>query len=168
MRKSQIRVLKSHYQARWAVLRHNQKHIQKLLLLPDQFVLKNLLTGDTLCYNCLGEMYETIISNLSTTADKKFNNLVLINNLEFKYKTLDQLTIFLEELSENVLVPNSRVILSFEHKFLIYDRVGVSVDTLINNWLASLKKFKPVAKILLLGKSQPGYGDYFFCLDYCG
>jgi len=168
MRKTQIRVLKSHYLARWAVLRHNQKHSQKLLLIQDQFVLKNLLPGDTLCYNCLGEMYKTIIPNLSTTADKKYNNLVLINNIEFKYKTPDQLKVLLEELSEKLLLPNSRIILSFEHKFLIYDRIGISVNSLINNWLAELKKFKLVSKILLLGKSQPGYGDYFFCLDYCG
>ena len=113
-------------------------------------------------------MYETIISNLSTTADKKYNNLVLVNNIEFKYKTLDQLTVLLEELSENFLLSNGRVILSFEHRFLIYDRVDVSVDSLFADWLAGLKKFKPVSKILLLGKSQPGYGDYFFCLDYCG
>lgn len=168
MRKTQIRALKSHYLSRWAVLRHNQKHSQKLLLLQDQFVLKNLLPGHTLCYNCLGEMYETIIPNLSTTADKKYNNLILINNLEFKYKTPDQLRVFLEELSEKVLLPNSRVILSFDLRFLIYDRVGLSVDSLINNWLADLKKFKLVSKILSLGKTPPGYGDYFFCLDRCG
>jgi hypothetical protein len=113
-------------------------------------------------------MYKTIISNLSTTADKKYNNLVLVNNIEFKYKTVAQLTSLLEELSENFLLPNSRVILSFEHRFLIYDRVGISVDSLFNNWLAGLTKFKLVSKILLLGKAQPGYGDYFFCLDYCG
>jgi hypothetical protein len=113
-------------------------------------------------------MYKTIISNLSTTADKKYDNLVLINNIEFKYKTVAQLTVLLEELSENFLLPNGRVILSFEHRFLIYDRVGVSVDLLFNNWLEGLTKFKLVSKILLLGKSQPGYGDYFFCLDYCG
>lgn len=168
MHKNQIRTLKSHYQTRWAVLRHNQKHVQKLLLIHDQFVLKNLLPGNTLCYNCLGEMYKTIISNLSTTADKKYDNLVLINNIEFKYKTVAQLTVLLEELSENFLLPNGRVILSFEHRFLIYDRVGVSVDLLFNNWLEGLTKFKLVSKILLLGKSQPGCGDYFFCLDYCG
>lgn len=168
MHKSKIRALKSHYLERWAVLRHNQKNQQKILLLQDQFVIKNLLPGNTLCYNCLGEMYQTIIPNLSTTADNKYNNLILINNIEFKYKTLDELTAYIEELATQLLLPTGRVILSFEHRFLIYDRVGISVQSLFDNWLTSLQKFNLVSKILLLGKPQFGYGDYFFCLEYYG
>ena len=168
MHKTRIRVLKSHYLERWAVMRHNQKTQQKILLLQDQFVIKNLLPGNTLCHNCLGEMYQDIIPNLSTTAYSKYNNLVLINNIEFKYKTLDKLTDYLEELSDQLLLPNSRVILSFEHRFLIYDRVGISVQSLFDNWTNGLQKFKLLSKILLLGKSQFGYGDYFFCLEYHG
>jgi hypothetical protein len=168
MNKSKIRELKSHYQERWAVLRHNQKNQQKILLTSDLFVIKNLLPGSTLCYNCLGDVYQTIIPNLSTAIDGKYNNLVLINNVEFKYKTLDEISKYIEKLSDQVLLSNGRVILSFEHRFLIYDRVGLSVQSLFSNWLKSLQKFNPVSKILLLGKSQFGYGDYFFCLEYRG
>ena len=168
MYKIHIRKLKNHYLERWAVLRHNQKNAQKILLIQDHFVIKNLLPGDTLCYNCLGELYQNIISNLSTTADKKYNNLVLINNVEFKYKTLDKLTEYLVELSDRLLLPKGRLIVSFEHKFLIYDRVGTSVESLFDNWSKNLQKFNLISKILLLGKSQPGYGDYFFCLEYHG
>lgn len=168
MNKSKIRELKSHYQERWAVLRHNQKNQQKILLMSDLFVIKNLLPGSTLCYNCLGEVYQTIIPNLSTATDGKYNNLVLINNVEFKYKTLDEIGEYIEKLSDQVLLSNGRVILSFEHRFLIYDRVGISVQSLFSNWLTSLQKFNPISKILLLGKSQFGYGDYFFCLEYRG
>ena len=168
MNKFQIRQLKNHYQSRWGVLRHNQKNTKKILLLNDLFVLKNLLPGRTLCYNCLGEMYNDIIPDLSVTLTQRCNNLVLINNFEFKYKTLDQLAEYITELAKKSLCPGGRVIMSFEHRFLIYDRVGVSVDSLFNNWLEGLTKFKLVSKILLLGKSQPGCGDYFFCLDYCG
>jgi len=168
MNKSKIRELKSHYQERWAVLRHNQKNQQKILLTSDLFVIKNLLPGSTLCYNCLGDVYQTIIPNLSTAIDSKYNNLVLINNVEFKYKTLDEISKYIEKLSDQVLLSNGRVILSFEHRFLIYDRVGLSVQSLFSNWLKSLQKFNPVSKILLLGKSQFGYGDYFFCLEYRG
>ena len=169
MRKNKIRTLKSHYQERWAVLRHNQKNTQKILLVQDQFVIKNLVPGDTLCYNCLGEMYQNIIPNLSTTVvDKKYNNLILINNVEFKYKTTHELTEYLSQLSDQLVLPGSRVGVSFEHRFLIYDRVGTSVLSLIDDWLKSLHKFTLVSKILLLGKSPYGYGDYFFCLEYHG
>jgi hypothetical protein len=167
MNKTQIRILKNHYQSRWAVLRLNQKQEQKILLLNDQFVTKNLLDGTTLCYECLGEMYQGIIPNLSTVLDdNKYNNLVLINNFAFKYNTLDQITVYLDKLAHRALVPGGRIILSFEHRHLIYNRVEISVNTLLDSWTQSLKNFKLLRMANLLGKSQPGYGDYFFCLEY--
>lgn len=165
MNKFLIRQLKNHYQARWAVFRHNQKNVKKILLINDMFVLKNLLPGRTLCHNCLGEMYQDIIPNLSTTIDQRFNNLVLVNNIEFKYKTLDQIADYLEKLSVETLLPSGRIILSFEHRFLIYNRIDISVDSLIQNWTSSLRNFKTVATLSLLGTSQPGYGDHFICLE---
>jgi hypothetical protein len=166
MNKRQIRRLKSHYLARWSVLRHNQKHTQKILLINDLFVLKNLLPGSTLCHECLGEIYRDIIPDLATTASTQYTNLVLVNNIEFKYKTLDQITVYLEGLANTVLLPTGRVILSFEHRFLIYDRINVSINTLLTHWVAKLDKFKLISTISLLGTSQPGYGNYFFCLEY--
>lgn len=169
MSKIKIRMLKSHYLARWAVLRHNQKHDQKIVLLEDQFVLKNLISGNTLCIDCLGEMYQDIIPNLSTLAsDKKYNNLVLINNVLFKYKTLEQIFSYVNELANTVLLPGGRVILSFEHRFLIYNRIEVSVDTLLASCTQYLTNFKLHKMLNLFGKSQPGYGDYFFSLTFNG
>jgi hypothetical protein len=165
MNKFLIRQLKNHYQARWAVLRHNQKNCEKILLINDLFVLKNLLPGTTLCYDCLGEVYQDIIPDLLTTVDQRCNNLVLINNIKFKYKTLDQISDYVDTLCDQSLLPKGRVILSFEHRFLIYNRVSQSVDSLIKNWTRSLKKFKTIAAVSMLGKAQPGYGDYFVCLE---
>lgn len=165
MNKFQVRQLKNHYQSRWAVLRHNQKNSQKILLINDLFVLKNLLPGSTLCHDCLGELYQDIVPDLLTTADQRCNNLVLINNIKFKYKTLDQIADYVGNLSEQSLLPGGRVILSFEHRFLIYNRVSESVDTLISRWSSSLKKFRTIASVSMLGKAQPGYGDHFVCLE---
>jgi hypothetical protein len=36
---------------------------------------------------------------------------------------------------------------------------------LIKDRTRSLKKFKTIAAVSMLGKSQPGYGDYFVCLE---
>ena len=144
-------------------MRHNQKNDSKILLLEDQFVLKNLTPGATLCYNCLGEIYQNMIDS---TTDKKYNNLVLINNLEFKYKTVDQVNDWICNLAENTLLPGGRIIMSIDHRFLIYNRVGISVDTLTSTWFDNFKKFKPIKVLNLLNKSNPGYGDYFFCVEY--
>ena len=165
MNKFYVRQLKSHYMERWAILRHNQKNVEKKLLLNDLFVLKNLLPGHTLCHNCLGDLYEGIIPNLSTNADQYCNNLVLINNIEFKYQTLDQIAKYITTLSMQTLLPGGRIIFSFEHRFLIYNRVNESIDSLLRNWVLSLVNFKPIATLLLLGESPCGYGDYFFCIE---
>lgn len=166
MTKLEIRSLKSHYLARWAVMRHNQKNSKKIVLLEDQFVLKNLSQGSTICYNCLGEMYQDIIENLSVTPTAKYNNLVLINNVEFKYKTVDEINQWVLDLATQVLVPGGRIIMSINHKFLVYNRIEISTDTLVQTWTKNFNQFRPVKTLNLLGKSQHGYGDYFFCLDY--
>lgn len=166
MKKSQIRLLKSHYLARWAVMRHNQKNTSKELLILDQFVLKNLLPGKTLVHNCLGEMYNYIIPELSIKIEPgvTYNNLVLINNVEFKYKTVDQINSYLEELA-SVLDSKGRIIFSFEHRFLIYNRVELTIENMLNTFIKKLEKFNLIKMLNLFNKSQPGYGDYFFCID---
>jgi hypothetical protein len=144
-------------------MRHNQKNHDKILLLEDQFILKNLTPGTTICHNCLGEMYLGIVDQ---TCSIKYNNLVLINNIEFKYKTVDQINSWVLELAEQVLLPGGRIIMSINHRFLIYNRVGISVDTLANTWFDNFNKFKLLKFLNLLTKSNPGYGDYFFCVEY--
>ena len=49
----------------------NQKNQNKILTLEDQFVLKNLLDGATLCYNCLGDIYNNIVP-----FDSEINNKI--------------------------------------------------------------------------------------------
>jgi hypothetical protein len=159
------RNLKNHYLSRWAVMRHNQKNDNKILLFEDQFVLKNINSGTTACYNCLGEMYQDIIPNLECRL-VPCDNLVLINNLEFKYKTVDEITQLLLGLAQKHLSVGGRIILSIQHRFLIYNRCVVSVDSLLATWFDGIKEFKVLKALNLLGKTQPGYGDYFFVLEY--
>lgn len=163
MTKLQIRRLKSHYLSRWAVMRHNQKNQKKILVLEDQFVLKNLIPGSTLCYNCLGEIYQGMID---LSPGEKYSNLVLINNIEFINLTVDQTNEWIEDLANRFLKPGGRIIVSLEHKFIIYNRVEVSVNTLISTWFTNSTRLKLIKFLNLLGKTNPGYGDYFFCVDY--
>lgn len=144
-------------------MRHNQKNQKKILVLEDQFVLKNLIPGSTLCYNCLGEIYQDMI-DLSPV--NKYDNLVLINNIEFINLTVDQTNVWIENLADQFLKPGGRIIISLEHKFIIYNRVEMSVNTLISTWFMNSTRLKLVKFLNLLGKTNPGYGDYFFCVDY--
>lgn len=163
MTKLQIRRLKSHYLSRWAVMRHNQKNQKKILALEDQFVLKNLIPGSTLCYNCLGEIYQGMID---LSQGEKYSNLVLINNIEFINLTVDQTNKWIEDLANQFLKPGGRIIISLEHKFIIYNRVEISVNTLVSTWFMNSKRLKLIKFLNVLGKTNPGYGDYFFCVDY--
>jgi hypothetical protein len=163
MNKEKIRLLKSHYMARWTVLRNNQKHVNKILALEDQIVLKNLMPGTTLCYNCLGEIYNGMID---MTPSKKYQNLVLINNREFKYKTVDQLNDYVQGLAEQFLLSGGRIIVSVSHRFLIYNRVELSVNTLLAQCFSKVNKFTVIKSLNLLNKANQGYGDYFFCINY--
>jgi hypothetical protein len=144
-------------------MRHNQKNQNKIIALEDQFVLKNLIQGSTICYNCLGELYAGII-NLDSS--DRYNNLILINNLEFKYKTVDEINSWVNTIASKLLLPNGRIIMSVDHKFLLYNRVGIAVNTLVDTWFSKWTDFKVVKSLALLSKTTPGYGDYFFCLDY--
>ena len=163
MDKEKIRLLKSHYMARWTVMRHNQKRLDKILALEDQIVLKNLMPGTTLCYNCLGEIYTGMID---MTPSEKYQNLVLINNREFKYKTVDQINEWVQELAEQHLQPGGRIIMSVSHRFLIYNRVEISVNTLVSRWFSNVNNFTVIKSLNLLNKANQGYGDYFFWLNY--
>lgn len=165
MNKHQIRKLKSHYAARWAAMRHNQKQQHKILLLNDLFVLKNLSAGATLCYQCLGEIYKDIVIDLDTDPRQQYQNLVMINNVEFKYKTVQQLCEYIGNVAAQYLCPQGRLIFSFEQKFLIYNRVHQSVGSMLDEVHDRLQNFQLVAASNLLHKSQPGYGDYFFCFE---
>jgi hypothetical protein len=146
-------------------MRHNQKKSNKILLIADKFVLNNIKPGTTLCFNCLGDMYFDIIENVHVSPHGLYDNLVLINNVEFKYKTVDELCGYINQLASKSLAPSGRIVFSFEHKYLIYDRMSQSVDFMLSTVANKLPNFYKLASINLLGKSPAGYGDYFFCFE---
>lgn len=164
--KNQIRVKKNHYLARWALMKHNKKNSTKLLLPPDLFVIKNIVNGSTLFVDCLGEIYHDILFNFDLLpGTNKYNNIVLINNLDFKYKDTVEITNIIKKLSTKHLAANGRIIFSVEHRYLIYDRIFITVHNLINDFIQNFKGYDCISCLDLLGKSSPGYGDYFFCLQ---
>ena len=150
--------------ARWAVLRHNHKNSNKILTTIDFFVLHNLNKGTTLCYECLGEVYHGIVEQVDTEPNGQYDNLVLLNNQHFKYKTINEIAAYATELSDRFLLPNGKLIISFSHRFTVYDRVNLSIQSMQEQFIQQFKTFTLFKSMNLLKKSNPGYGDYFFCL----
>lgn len=165
MNKDKVRALKFHYLSRWSLFRHNQKNVDKTLLFADLFVIKNLSKGTTLFYDCLGEIYQGIVLNSTCDpAGQTYDNLVLVNNPVFKYKTIVEIATVVDQLATKFLAPGGRVVLSFEHRGIIYDRVHQSVTSLLHEFTEYLTGYTVLQSANLLTKAPPGYGDYFFCL----
>lgn len=166
MDKQQVRNLKSHYLSRWALYDHNRKSSDKYLLLLDRFVLSNILSGRTLCYECLGEIYQDILPDLETQAtQQKYDNLVLINNLAFKYRSITDLCQYVTDLAHDLLRAKGRVIFSFQHRYLVYDRMNLPVQMISAAVKSHMPRWSLIAHVDLFGKSPPGYGDYWFCFQ---
>lgn len=161
-----IRRLKSHYLSRWAVFKHNRKHQDKILLLADKFVLANLTAGPTLCHQCLGSIYNTIIPDLDVVASPaRYQNLVMINNLCFKYKTLPAICDHVIQLANSYINQRGRLIFSFQHQTLVYDRMAISINQIPQQVQTLMNSWQLIAKSNLWGRSPPGYGDFFFCFQ---
>ena len=164
MIKDRIRVLKNHYSARWAVLKHNRKNIDKILLIDDKIILSNLKTGNVCFYRCIGELYQGIVDSYTNFENQPYDNLVFINNLEFKYSTIEQIQ---EKtfLHLDKLKTQGRLILSIDCRFLIFDRTTTTIDRLINQWVNCLLEVKLIKYINLINKNTQGFGNLLLVFE---
>lgn len=161
MTKHNIRTLKSHYGVRWAELRHFQKTKQHVLCLENKFIINEALPGPVLGIDCLGEVYQGIL-DIDTAASRQYNTLLLINNVEFKYSTVDQLVSVIKKYSNGI----PRVIVNFNFAFLIYDRLAFSPKTVLNQIEQQLADDYQVKNRLLINSiNNYGFGNAFLSLD---
>ena len=161
MNKPSIRALKSHYGVRWTELRHYQKTNDHVLCLENQFIIKESLPGPVLAINCLGEVYRGIL-DVDITPTRQYNTLLLINNIEFKYRTVESLVDLIKQYSNGI----PRVIVNFSFSFLIYNRLSVTPGTVIaqiENQLADQYHIRK--KLLITSSTNYGFGNTFLSLD---
>jgi len=167
MNKTEIRILKSHYGARWTEFRYNRKHTDKILCLENRFILSEIVNEPVLALNCLGENFKDIIDIHIVPADYKYQTLLLINNVEFKYKTVDQLVNLIVKYSSMHLAPNGRIIVNINMMFLIFDRLEFSLHSILDQIIQQLNnhKFKINKRLLLTKNINFGFGNIFLSLD---
>ena len=163
MNRRQIRLAKHHFAQRWAVFHHNRKNTDKLLLLEDKFIINNLVPGQTLAVNCLGEIYKDIIQLDVTPAKAQYNNVLLINNLEFKYKTIDEIAGII--LANNLLVTKGRMIVNLNLMFIKYDRINITINLLIDQLVQQLLPLKLLKQYVNIKKWTQGFGQIFLVLE---
>lgn len=158
--KQQIRTLKNHYGTRWTAYHYNRKNKDKILTFEDRFIISNCLPGPVLAKSCLGEVYLGILDIDTVTKNKKYNTTLMLNNIEFKYRTLLDLVNYINLCA----VRSKRLILNINLMFLIYDRVNQSVDSVIRYILQHLLNFTLVKQLYNLNCNF-GFGQLFLVLD---
>jgi hypothetical protein len=166
MTKTQIRLLKSHYGPRWHLYRHNSKHANKKLLLEEKFIINNALPGPVFAHQCLGEIYQGIL-DVHTHGHTPVSTVLLINNIEFKYKTIDELVPMVADYKK-YLVLNGRIIVTLDLTYLKYDRLNTSIDSLRDCTINSFKKQQLVCgqHYVNIKNSTQGLGHIFLSLDH--
>lgn len=166
MTKTQIRILKLHYGPRWHLYRHNSKNANKKLLLEEKFIINNTLPGPVFAYQCLGEIYQGIL-DVHTHYQAPVSTVLLINNIEFKYKTIDELVPMIADYKK-YLRPNGRIIVALDIRYLKYDRLNMSVDSLCDCAIDSFEELQLVCHqhYVNIKNSTYGMGHIFLSLDH--
>jgi hypothetical protein len=165
MTKTQIRILKSHYGSRWHLYRHNRKNKEKKLLLGEKFIINNVLPGPVLAHQCLGEIYQGIL-DVHTDFCAPVSTVLLINNVEFKYKTVDELVSLIADYKK-YLKSEGRIIVTLDITCLRYDRLNISLTSLCNQLIESFIRQKfSCNKHLVDTKNVNGLGHLLLSLTH--
>jgi len=160
--------LRQHYGERWVSFVHNKKNDDKVILPLDKFVLDSVKNFPVLALNCLGQIYKNIINVDVIPEHNNYSTLILVNNSEFKYCT--HLEIIEKVLDySSYLKKESRIILNVNFEFLIYDRISISVNNLVEIFkLKFLEKgfVSTQTKFSMTDcKWDSGFGNLFLILD---
>jgi hypothetical protein len=160
--------LRQHYGERWVSFVHNKKNDDKVILPLDKFVLDSVKNFPVLAFNCLGQIYKNIINVDVIPEHNNYSTLILVNNPEFKYCT--HLEIIEKVLNySSYLKKESRIILNINFEFLIYDRISISANNVVE-----IFKLKFLEKGFVSTQTKfsmtdyewdSGFGNLFLILD---
>jgi hypothetical protein len=164
MQKNLVRKLKNHYGYRWQILRHNQKNTDKIGSVHDAVLTKYLVPGTTLAIDYIGYQYQDIVPNLSVDRPGVYDNLLMLNSMTLKYRSLDEIADQIQKLSHQC---RHRMIVGFNFQFLQFNRLKYNFNQVIELWINQLEKRNILlVKNLTAGVPKSGpYGDCIFVFD---
>lgn len=169
MQKKDVRYQKHLYGQRWEILKYNRKHKDKqIITLHDKLILSKLQSGTTLSLDFIGIQYQNIIPNMSFSGDmKKYNNL-LLDQIRFRYKTLDEIFEEIKNLTYLHAEKNASIIVGFNYQFVKFNRLKNNYQKAIENLLEKLADNYIMIEYELkaaVPKTNP-YGDCFFIFKF--
>ena len=137
MQKTLVRSLKSHYGYRWVILRHNQKHADKIGSIHDAVIKKYLVAGSTLAIDYIGHQYQTVIPDLSVDQPGMYDNLLMVNPIKLKYKSLDEIAVEIQQVAKQC---RQRLIVGFNFQFVQFNRLKYNFYHAIDIWINQLEQ----------------------------
>jgi hypothetical protein len=130
----------------------------QILFYIDKFVINNIKPGTSLCLDDIPNYYQRVVDNLNIPSDN-YDNIIIINSSKFLYRQVDELNAILIK-HKSLLTSQGQLIISINLNQIIYDRVNVTVDSLIR----SITQGFVVSKKLINFKVPAGYGNCFLVL----
>lgn len=150
MQKTKIRQFKTHYGDRWRSSSPS---------LHEKAVMSMLLPGCSLTFECANMS----VPNLVLDQPGCYNNVIALNLLKFKYKTLQELADQVRELQKQTLY-NGRIFVSFNFQFVNFNRLRLDFSVALQEWINDLAQHK-IVLIKNFSKNLPrtnSWGDCFF------
>lgn len=145
-------------------MRHNQKHSEKHGSPHDVMIMRYLQPGTTLALDCIGYQYQGLIPDLSVDQAGTYDNVLLLNTMNLKYLSLDELHTVVVETAQQC---KQRLVVSFNFQFVQFNRLKFNFTECIENWINQLANqnivlFKNLSTNV--PKTSP-YGDCLFIFD---
>lgn len=164
MQKKLIKWTKIHYGYRWTIMRYNQKHNEKHGSLHDAIIMKYLVPGTTLTFDCIGHQYQGLIPNLSVDQEGIYDNILMLNTMKLKYRSLEELQCIVVETAQQC---RQRMFVGFNFQFVQFNRFKFNFLVDIEDWINQLAN-KGIVLYKNLSTDVPKttpYGDCLFIFD---
>lgn len=139
----------------------------------DKMILSQIKPGATLSLDLGGLQYTGLIPDLlvidpwaeinSVPDGKLYDNILMLNSPELKYKTLNQIENLILEQTVR-LNSQAKVIIGFNYQFVNINRLTQDYKIALNNWIDSLeaKNFQLQLQLVKKIPNTNPYGDSFF------
>lgn len=135
MQKNLVRSLKSHYGYRWEILRHNQKHAEKIRSIHDAVIMHYLVPGSTLALEFVGYQYQGLIPDLAVDQPGVYDNVLMLNTIPMKYHSLPELGEIVIQTAQQC---KHRLIVGFNFQFTKFNRLRDDFYVGLQTWINQL------------------------------
>lgn len=164
MQKNLIRSLKNNYGYRWEILRHNQKHTEKIGSVHDAVIMRYLVPGSTLAFEFVAHQYQGIIPDLAVDQPGVYDNVLMLNTLSMRYQSLPELR---DQVIKKAQQCRHRLIVGFNFQFVKFNRLRDNFYVELQTWINQLAThdIRLVKNLTQCVPKTSPYGDCLFVFE---